>query len=262
MPPRRKKQLVRTDHPLDLRKAEIEQRESSRRKTAVYKHPDRAHIEFMLVDRSVRSVERWLINRYPLSDPANKRFHLSRAVLSNYRDKFLVDEDFVEPLDDPVMEKFVPPRPPRRSATAKQKWEIEEMELQLEAARAEYLKCKATDDEMGMTQDITLAAFDRWQQATARLIDYKAKLKGFDEYEWAPTKQQIEQHQQIEQVTVNVDGGKIKEPDEPEKFKLAKLLMATPPEERARLLALPNLIDHAEESEIIDHEDGGSDGTD
>ena len=61
---------------------------------------------------------------------------------------------------------------------------------------------------------------------------------------------------------MNVDGGKIKEPDEPEKFKLAKLLMATPPEERARLLALPNLIDHAEESEIIDHEDGGSDGTD
>lgn len=235
----------------------VDQHEANRRRTAVWKHPDREHIEDMLVSKSAYQVEKWLQLRYPVAaDSSNKRFHIPRKTLIQYRTKYLVSPAFREPLDDPAMDEFLPPRPPRR-AIAAMHWEIEEMEVQVEVARMEYLRCKRTDEELGMTQESTFSAFQMWQNATARLIDYKAKLRGYDEYELVPVKQQIDQRQQIEQVNVNVDGGRLVKPDEPEKFEAVKALMSGLAEEdRRRLLSGPLIdLDKArlrDDDEIID----------
>jgi hypothetical protein len=246
----------------DVKAAAQEAELANRRRTAVWRHPDRQHIEDMLMVKSAYQVEKWLQLRYPVAkDPSNKRFHIPRKTLIAYRNRYLVDREWREPLDDSEFDEFYPARPPRRPRQSIH-WEIEELETQVEVARMEYLRCKKQDEELGMTQESTGNWFQLWQSAVMRLLEYKSKLRGYDEYELVPikTQQQIDQRQQIEQVNVNVDGGSLVKPDDPEKFEAARALIAsvTDPDDRHKLHHLLSEFDplRAMQHEIVVPDDG------
>jgi hypothetical protein len=211
--------------------------EAQKKKTKVGKHPDREIIEAMLVSRSAYRVEMWLQQRYPVAaDDKNTGFHISRPSLVEYRSRYLVDEGWSEPADDSPLNPLVPQRAPKRNT----RWEIEQLEAAVDVQEFLLAKALQQDEEMGMMQDTTLSAVAQYRQSIKELIEAKSKL-GVEGYEEVARKMQIDQHQQIDQrtVQVNVDGGEIRhEADEPDKVKIARMLMGLDPSAKKALLEL------------------------
>lgn len=196
---------------------------ASQARTKVYKHPDRLAIESMLITRPAYSVERWLKERYP--DEPDLNIH--RARLIEYRDRYLVDDDWTPPVEDNPLKDVTPVRIDKTHPL----WEFDALTAQVEAL--EYLSAQAIkqDSELGLIQETTVEALNVLGKALKDRAELAAKL-GLPGYEEAAKKLQIEQSSV--NVEVRAHAGLPISPDT-DRLEIARALLSMTPEERAQL---------------------------
>lgn len=196
---------------------------AARAKTKVWKHPDRQAIEAMLITRSAYSVERWLKERYPEEPELN----IHRARLIEYRDRYLVDEDWTVPVEDNPLKDVTPVRIDKTHPL----WEFDALTAQVEAL--EYIAAQAVkqDSELGLVQENTIEALSILGKALKDRAELAAKL-GLPGYEEAAKKLQIEQSSV--NVEVRAHAGLPVAPDTT-RLEVARALLSMSPQERAAL---------------------------
>ncbi len=216
---------------------------STRSRTKVWKHPDRQALEAMLITRAAYSVERWLAERYP--DEPDMR--VSRARLIEYRDKYLVTEDWTPPVEDNPLKDVTPVRIDKNHPL----WEFDALTAQVEAL--EYLAAQAIkqDSELGLIQETTVEALSVLGKALKDRAELAAKL-GLPGYVEAAKKLQIEQSSV--NVEVRAHAGLPVAPDS-SRLEVARALLSMSPEERAQLaLEAQNEPDIVDAEVIDEHE--------
>ena len=198
---------------------------ASRSRTKVWRHQDRQAIESMLITRSAYSVERWLKERYP--EEPDMTIH--RARLIEYRDKYLVDENWTQPVEDNPLKGVTPVRIDKDHPL----WEFDALTAQVEAL--EYIASQAVkqDAELGLVQETTVEALNVLGKALKDRAELAAKL-GLPGYEEAAKKLQIEQSSV--NVEVRAHAGLPVAPDQA-RLEVARALLSMSPEERAALTA-------------------------
>jgi ribosomal protein S9 len=198
---------------------------TTRNRTKVWKHPDRAAIEAMLVVRPAHQVERWLAERY--ADSPDRQ--VTRKNLIIYRNKYLVDEHFAEPIRDNPLDDVTPMRVPPDHPM----WEFDSLTAQVQAL--EYIAAQAIeqDTDLGLVQETTIEALQALGKAIKDRAELAAKL-GVPGYVEAAKRLQVEQ--QSVNVEVRTHAGLDALPDA-SKMEIARAMLGMSPEERQRLLS-------------------------
>lgn len=200
-------------------------KKSTQFRTKVWKHPDRVAIEAMLMVRPANQVERWLSERYPESPDKQ----ITRKNLIVYRNKYLVDEHFAEPVRDNPLDEVTPVRVPPNHPM----WEFDSLTAQVQAL--EYIAAQAIeqDTDLGLVQETTIEALQALGKAIKDRAELAAKL-GLPGYVEAAKRLQVEQ--QSVNVEVRTHAGLDALPDA-SKMEIARAMLGMSPEERQRLLS-------------------------
>ena len=200
-------------------------------RTKVWRHPDRAAIESMLIVRPANQVERWLAERYP-DDPDKQ---ISRKNLIIYRNKYLVEEGFAEPVRDNPLDSVTPVRVPPNHPM----WEFDSLTAQVQAL--EYIASQAIeqDTDLGLVQETTIEALQALGKAIKDRAELAAKL-GLPGYVEAAKRLQVEQ--QSVNVEVRTHAGLDALPDA-SKLEVARAMLGMSPEERRQLLAGEQVVE-------------------
>lgn len=198
---------------------------SGQNRTKVWKHPDRTAIEAMLLVRPAFQVERWLGEKYP--DDADKR--ITRKNLIIYRNKYLVDETWTEPIRDSPLDDVTPVRVPPTHPM----WEFDSLTAQVQAL--EYVAAQAVeqDTDLGLVQETTIEALQALGKALKDRAELAAKL-GLPGYVEAAKRLQVEQ--QSVNVEVRAHAGLDSLPDST-KLDVARAMLGMSPEERRQLMS-------------------------
>jgi hypothetical protein len=226
------------------------------KKTKVYKHPDRETLEDLLLVWPANKVQRWLEDRYPLEldgemYPEHRHFQINRKTLIEYRDTYLVEEGWKEPIDDSPLTQgdLMPMRVPQN----KTMWELDVLSTVIQANEHLLAKSLLVDEEMGMVNDSTISLLNMLANHASKRAELAAKL-GVSGYEFAAQKieQRVDSHVQQETLQVNVDATPSKRADNPDTYELAKALLT--PEVRDKLLGLEPMpeADIILEEEVVD----------
>lgn len=223
------------------------------KKTKVYKHPDRETIEDLLLVWPANKVQRWLEDRYPLEVdgemyPDHRHFQINRKTLIEYRDTYLVDDGWKEPIDDSPLTQgdLMPMRVPQ----SKSMWELDVLTTVIQANEHLLAKSLLVDEEMGMVNDSTISLLNMLATNASKRAELAAKL-GLSGYDFVAQKieQKVDSHVQQETLQVNVDAHPSKKAENPDAFELARALLT--PDMRDKLLGL----DAMPEGDIVIEED-------
>ena len=213
------------------------------KRTKVYRHPDRETLEDLLLVWPANKVQRWLEDRWPLEVdgemyPDHRHFQINRKTLIEYRETYLVEEGWREPIDDSPLTQgdLMPMRVPQ----GKVMWELDVLSTVIQANEHLLAKSLLVDEEMGMVNDSTISLLNMLGANASKRAELAAKL-GVTGYEFAAHKieQKVDSHVQQESIQVNVDATAAARADNPDTYELARALLT--PELRDRLLGLEGM---------------------
>lgn len=246
-----------------------------RKRTGVWKHPDRDAIEHCLrVGKSPDWIAAWLEDQYP--DPADvddedfddddyeepdytaaqaQKWRLSAKTIEDYRARWLPECMPGVDVVDAELEEFIGRKLP---AARGEPWEIQVLEFGIDVAQHNLKLSLQADEKLGMLTQTSLDANDRMIQAAKNSAALKSQL-GRPGYEVVPERHQVDANVNTHSTKLNVElHGRVKpdgtiEPGEPDKLAIARKLLEASPEERERIIAA------AEAEATAPQDDGGDD---
>lgn len=246
----------------------VDEHLEARKRTHIYRHPDREYIEAMLRrGKSAWWIERWLEEQYPLDDPdsdtdppephpeatQNKKLHVSEKLLKEYRAVYMPEctpgvDVVAEDLEEIVGRRFhgFEGGPPP---------EIEILEFALDVAQHNMRVALEFDDGLGVLSETTVEAQAALVTTAQTTVQVKQQI-GTPGYE----KPVERSHQTIDAVNRNLNvelNGSVdpktgaRQPTDPPRFERAMQMLAMPPEKVEAALAAAE----AEAEEIVDAEE-------
>jgi hypothetical protein len=220
---------------------------ASLRRTAVYKHPQRARIEALLRrGKSAWWIASWLEEMYPLEDEDEEphpdaalhiRWRISEETLEAYRARFMPEfAPGVDVVDDELEELIGRKFPTDQHGPQA---EIELLEVGVRVAQKNLARALASDEELQMVQPTTLDAHRAFMDTVRISAEVKQKL-GVKGYEPLPEQHIV--HQTTRNVSLELHG-RIDErtgqvgPADQRKVDLMRDALDAPPERLREILA-------------------------